>query len=132
PMIDAKQVGLEGHSRYGKAVAVAMDYDPRFAIAFISSSGEAGVKLNRRNAGELVENIASSGEYHWMAGNFMKYAGPNTWNDLPVDAHELIALCAPRPVFISAGDKGDAWVDARGMFMAAVAAGPVYRLMGII
>ena len=128
--VDAKKIGIEGHSRYGKATVVTMAYDPRFAIAFISSSGEGGVKLHRRNAGEIVENVAGSGEYHWMAGNFLKYAGPLTWNDLPVDSHELVALCAPRPVFISAGDKGDGWVDARGMFMAAVAAGPVYRLLG--
>lgn len=128
--VDAKKVGLEGHSRYGKAVAVAMAYDQRFAAVFISSSGEGGIKLHRRNAGEIVENVASSGEYHWMAGNFIKYAGPLTWNDLPVDAHELLALCAPRPVFVSSGNKGDGWVDARGMFMAAVAAGPVYRLLG--
>src|ERR1035437_4872891 len=128
--VDAKKVGIEGHSRYGKATVVTMGYDSRFAIAFISSSGEGGVKLHRRNAGEIVENVASSGEYHWMAGNFIKYAGPLTWNDMPVDAHELIAMCAPRPVFISAGEKGDGWVDARGMFMAAVAAGPVYKLLG--
>lgn len=128
--IDARHVGMEGHSRFGKAAVVAMAYDKRFAVVFISSSGEGGVKLHRRNAGELVENLASSGEYHWMAGNFLKYAGPLTWNDLPVDAHELIALCAPRPVFVSSGEVGDAWVDARGMFMAAVAAGPVYQLLG--
>jgi hypothetical protein len=97
---------------------------------FISSSGEGGVKLHRRNYGEIVENLAGSGEYHWMAGNFIKYGGPLNWNDLPVDAHELIALCAPRPVFISSGDVGDAWVDAKGMFMAGVAAGPVYKLLG--
>jgi hypothetical protein len=101
--VDAKQVGIEGLSRYGKAALVTMAYDQRFAIGFIGSSGEGGAKLHRRNFGELVENVASSGEYHWMAGNFIKYAGPLTWNDLPVDAHELIALCAPRPVFISAG-----------------------------
>lgn len=128
--VDAKKVGIEGHSRYGKAALVTMAYDNRFAIAFVSSSGEGGAKLHRRNAGELVENVASSGEYHWMAGNFIKYAGPLTPNDLPVDSHELIALCAPRPVFISSGEKGDSWVDARGMFMAAVGAGPVYRLLG--
>ena len=128
--VDAKKIGIEGHSRYGKATVVTMAYDRRFAIAFISSSGEGGVKLHRRNAGEIVENVAGSGEYHWMAGNFLKYAGPLTWNDLPVDSHELVALCAPRPVFISAGEKGDGWVDARGMFMAAVAAGPVYKLLG--
>jgi hypothetical protein len=128
--VDAKKIGLEGHSRFGKATAVTMAYDPRFAIAFISSSGEGGVKLHRRNAGEIVENVAGSGEYHWMAGNFIKYAGSLNWNDLPVDAHELIALCAPRPVFISSGYKGDEWTDPKGMFLAAAAAGPVYRLLG--
>ncbi len=129
--VDAKQVGIEGHSRYGKAALVAMAYDPRFAIAYVSSSGEGGAKLHRRNFGEIVENVAGTGEYHWMAGNFLKYAGPLHWNDLPVDSHELIALCAPRPVFIGGGaTKGDGWVDAKGMFLAAVGAGPVYRLLG--
>jgi len=129
--VDARQVGLEGHSRYGKATIVAMAYDQRFAIAFVSSSGEGGVKLHRRNWGEIVENVAGTGEYHWMAGNFIKYAGPLNWNDLPVDSHELVALCAPRPVFISAGaTNGDGWVDAKGMFLAAVGAGPVYKLLG--
>jgi len=129
--VDAKQVGIEGLSRYGKAAIVAMAYDQRFAIGFIGSSGEGGVKLHRRNYGEIVENVAGAGEYHWMAGNFIKYAGPLNWNDLPVDSHELVALCAPRPVFISAGGfKGDAWVDAKGMFLAAAGAGPVYRLLG--
>ena len=129
PAIDAKRIGIEGHSRYGKAALVTMAYDPRFAIGFISSSGAAGAKLHRRNAGEIVENVAASGEYHWMAVNYMKYAGPLTWDDLPVDAHELIALVAPRPLFISSGNRGDAWVDVRGMFMATVAAGPVYELL---
>jgi hypothetical protein len=129
--VNSKQVGIEGHSRYGKAALVAMAYDPRFAIAFVSSSGEGGAKLHRRNWGEIVENVAGAGEYHWMAGNFIKYAGPLTWNDLPVDSHELVALCAPRPVFISAGaTNGDGWVDAKGMFLAAAAAGPVYKLLG--
>ena len=128
--INAKAAGIAGHSRYGKAALVAMAYDQRFAIGYISSSGEAGAKLFRRNFGEQEGNIAGTGEYHWMAGNFMKYAGPLTVADMPVDAHELIALCAPRPVFIGAGDKGDEWVDPKGMFMAAVAAGPVYRLLG--
>jgi hypothetical protein len=133
--VDAKQVGIEGLSRYGKAALVAMAYDQRFAIGFIGSSGEGGAKLHRRNFGELVENLAGSGAYHWMAGNFLKYAGPLTWEDLPVDAHELIALCAPRPIFISYGaSEGPGaegkWVDQRGSFMAAVAAGPVYQLLG--
>ena len=130
--VDAKRVGIEGLSRYGKAAIVAMAYDERFAIGFIGSSGAGGVKLHRRNFGELVENVASSGEYHWMAGNYLKYAGPLTWNDLPVDSHELVALCAPRPVFISVGSQQveGGWVDAKGMFLAGVAAGPVYRLLG--
>jgi hypothetical protein len=128
--VDAKKIGIEGHSRYGKAALVAMAYDPRFAITYVSSSGEGGAKLHRRNWGEIIENVAGSSEYHWMAGNFMKYAGPLTWNDLPVDSHQLVALCAPRPVFIGAGDKGDYWVDAKGMFMAGAAAGEVYELLG--
>jgi hypothetical protein len=120
--VDAKRVGIEGHSRYGKAVALTMAYDSRFAIAFVSSSGEGGVKIHRRNWGELVENVAAPNEYHWMAGNFLKYAGPLNWNDMPVDSHELVALCAPRPVFISGGaTNGDGWVDAKGMFLAAQA-----------
>jgi hypothetical protein len=66
-----------------------------------------------------------------MAGNFLKYAGPLNWNDMPVDSHELIAMCAPRPVFIGGGTiEGDGWADPRGMFVAAVAAGPVYKLLG--
>jgi hypothetical protein len=130
--VDARQVGIEGLSRYGKATLVAMAYEPRFAIAFVGSSGEGGAKLSRRTFGEQVENIASASEYHWMAGNFLKYAGPLTRDDLPVDAHELIALCAPRPVFISSGSQEveGGWVDTRGMFLAAVGAGPVYRLLG--
>ena len=129
--VDARHVGIEGHSRYGKASLVTMAYDPRFAIGYISSSGAGGAALYRRNFGERIGNVAGTGEYHWMAGNFLKYAGPLTPNDLPVDSHELIALAAPRPVFIGAGaTQGDGWVDARGMFLATVGAGPVYRLLG--
>jgi hypothetical protein len=130
--VDARKVGIEGLSRYGKAAAVTMAYDSRFAIAFIGSSGAGGAKILRRNFGEQVENLASSGEYHWFAGNFIKYAGPVTVNDLPVDAHELVALCAPRPVFISSGSQQveGGWVDAKGMFLGGVNAGPVYKLLG--
>ncbi len=133
--VDAKHVGLEGHSRWGKATAVAMAYDQRFAMACVSSSGEGGTKINRRDYGEVVENAAWWEAYHWYAGNFVKYGGPLTAKDLPVDGHELIALCAPRPVFIGAGSTaggaaGDGFADPRGMFMAAVGAGPVYRLLG--
>jgi hypothetical protein len=130
--VDAKQVGIEGLSRYGKAALVAMAYEPRLAIGFIGSSGEGGAKILRRNFGEQVENVASTSEYHWMAGNCLKYAGPLTPGDLPVDAHELIALCAPRPLFISSGSLQveGGWIDAKGMFLGAVGAGPVYRLLG--
>jgi hypothetical protein len=133
--VDAQRVGISGLSRYGKAALVAMAYEPRFAIALIGSSGEGGAKLHRRNFGEQVENLTGSGEYHWMAGAFLKYGGPLAPCDLPVDAHELIALCAPRPVFISYGASSGrgaegTWVDQKGSFMAAVAAGPAYRLLG--
>ncbi|OSZ77035.1 hypothetical protein CAP36_11450 [Chitinophagaceae bacterium IBVUCB2] len=131
--IDAKQIGIEGLSRYGKAAIVAMAYEPRIAIGFIGSSGAGGVKILRRIYGEQVENLASSGEYHWFAGNFIKYAAdPLTQNDLPVEAHQLVALCAPRPVFISSGSPNveGRWVDAKGMFLGGVHAGPVYKLLG--
>ncbi|MBZ5582454.1 MAG: acetylxylan esterase, partial [Acidobacteriia bacterium] len=135
--VDARHVALEGHSRYGKATIVAMAYDRRFWTAYVSSSGEGGAKLHRRNWGEIIENVAGNNEYHWMAGNFLKYAGPLHWGDLPVDSHELVALCAPRPVFLSAGKGGydaepggDSWVDAKGTFLAGAGAGPVYKLLG--
>jgi hypothetical protein len=137
--VDAQRVGIEGVSRYGKAALVAMAFDPRFAVVLVGSSGEGGAKLHRRNFGEAVENLTASGEYHWMAGNFLKYGAEDATfgrmdaGDLPVDAHELIALCAPRPVFISYGipERGDAlWLDQQGSFMAAVAAQPVFRLLG--
>ncbi len=132
PDIDEKRTAIEGLSRYGKAALVAMAYEPRISIGFIGSSGAGGAKILRRVFGEQVENLASSGEYHWFAPNFIKYAGPLTALDLPVDAHELIALCAPRPVFISAGspDVEGQWIDAKGMFLAGVHAGPVYELLG--
>jgi hypothetical protein len=137
--VNAKQVGIEGVSRYGKAALVTMAFDQRFAVVLIGSSGEGGAKLHRRNWGEAVENLTGTGEYHWMAGNFLKYGaseasfGSKTPGDLPVDAHELLALCAPRLTFVSYGvpEKGDAkWLDHQGSFMAAVAAEPVFRLLG--
>jgi hypothetical protein len=137
--VDATRVAIQGHSRYGKAALVTMALDERFATGYISSSGAGGAKLHRRKFGEVVENVASITEYHWMAGNYLKYAG--NWDALPVDSHQLIALCAPRPVFLSAGrgadvspdgtvQINDAWVDAKGSFLAAVGAAPVYRLLG--
>jgi (4-O-methyl)-D-glucuronate---lignin esterase len=129
--VDAKQVGIEGHSRYGKTALVTMAYDSRFVIAYISSSGAGGAELYRRNFGEQIGNLAGAGEYHWFDGNFIKYAGPLTPNDLPVDSHELIAMCAPRPVFVGGGaTQGDGWADSKGTFLAEVGAGPVYRLLG--
>jgi hypothetical protein len=130
--VNAKQVIIEGLSRYGKAAVVTMAYDSRFAIAFVGSSGAGGTKILRRVFGEQVENLASSGGYHWFAGNFLKYAGPLSANDLPVDAHELVALCAPRPVFISTGsfEVEGGWVDAKGMFLGGAYASPVYELLG--
>jgi hypothetical protein len=139
PAVDAKKVGIEGVSRYGKAALVTMAFESRFAMALVGSSGEGGAKLHRRNFGEAVENLTGSGEYHWMAGNFLKYGaaestfGSKNAGDLPVDAHMLIALCAPRLTFISYGvpECGDAnWLDQQGSYMATVAAGPVFRLLG--
>ena len=136
--VDAKKVGIEGVSRYGKAALVTMAFDTRFALVLVGSSGEGGAKLHRRNFGEAVENLTGSGEYHWMAGNFLKYGaeeadfGSKNAGDIPVDAHQLIALCAPRLTFISYGvpEKGDAnWLDQKGSFMAAIASGPVFRLL---
>jgi hypothetical protein len=137
--IDAKRVGIEGVSRYGKAALITMAYDTRFVVVLVGSSGEGGAKLHRRNWGEAVESLTGSGEYHWMAGNFLKYGaseatfGSKTAGDIPVDAHELIALCAPRLTFVSYGvpEKGDAkWLDHQGSFMAAIAAQRVFRLLG--
>jgi len=132
PDVDESRVGIEGLSRYGKAAIVALAYEPRIAIGLIGSSGAGGAKILRRVFGEQVENLASSGGYHWFTPNFIKYAGPLTALDLPVDAHELIALCAPRPVFISVGAPNveGQWIDAKGMFLAGVHAGPVYELLG--
>jgi lysophospholipase L1-like esterase len=139
PAVDARRVGIEGVSRYGKAALVTMAFEPRFAVVLVGSSGEGGTKPHRRNFGELVENLTGSGQYHWMAGSFLKYGaaassfGSRNAGDIPVDAHELIALCAPRPTFISYGipEKGDAnWLDQEGSYRAAVAAGPVFRLLG--
>jgi hypothetical protein len=138
PAIDAKHVGIEGVSRYGKAALVTMAFDQRFAIVLVGSSGKGGATLLRRNWGEAVENLTGGG-YYWMAGNFMKYGasdatfGSMNPGDLPVDANELIALCAPRLTFISYGipEKGDAkWLDHEGSFMATVDASRVFVLLG--
>jgi hypothetical protein len=126
PAVDARRVALIGHSRLGKTVLWTGAQDPRFALVFSSCAGEMGSALARRDFGETVDDMAAN--FPWQfAGNFQKYSGH--WNDLPVDAHTLIALNAPRPVFITGGTQ-DQWADPRGEFLAAVAAGPVYRLLG--
>src|SRR5215813_11871323 len=109
PTVDAKKVGIEGVSRYGKAALVTLAFEPRFAVGLIGSSGKGGATLNRRVWGEAVESLTGSGEYHWMCGNYLKYGteessfGKKNGCDLSVDAHELIALCAPRLTFVSYG-----------------------------
>lgn len=139
PSVNASQVGIEGVSRYGKAALVTMAFDERFACGLIGSSGKGGATLHRRNYGESVENLAGTGAYHWMAGNYLQYAASESSNgemnasQLPVDSHQLIALCAPRLVFISYGipEEGDAhWLDHQGSYMSAVAAQSVYRVLG--
>ncbi|MCA9262128.1 MAG: hypothetical protein KDA61_23080, partial [Planctomycetales bacterium] len=139
PEVDSGRVGIAGVSRYGKAALVAMAFDERIAMGLIASSGVGGTALYRRNFGESLENLAGTGAYHWMAGNYLKYSaaesqfGPRTADDLPVDSHMTIALCAPRLVFVSHGvpERGDAhWLDHQGSFMAAVAAQKVFRLLG--
>jgi hypothetical protein len=138
PAVDAKHVGIDGVSRYGKAALVTMAFDPRFNSALVGSSGKGGATLLRRDFGEAVESL-TGGEYYWMAGNFMKYGasdatfGSKNPGDIPVDSNELIALCAPRLTFISYGvpEKGDAkWLDQKGSWMATTMASPVWRLLG--
>lgn len=137
--VDRNKVGVFGHSRGGKGALIALVDDPRFAIGFISSSGAGGANLYRRNYGELSENLCAPNEFHWMAGNFLKYCAVGyTIDELPVDSHEFIALVAPRAIFIGGGDlimepgmiPGDAWQDAKGMFMAAAAASPAWEFYG--
>jgi lysophospholipase L1-like esterase len=140
PAVDAGHVGIEGVSRYGKAALVTLAFEDRFAVGLIGSSGEGGVSPYRRNFGEMVENLTGGGEYHWMAGNFLKYGaaeasfGSMNAGDLPVDSHFLIALAAPRATFISYGvpERGDAlWLDQKGSYMATVAASRVFGLLGV-
>lgn len=126
PRIDRRRIAIEGAGRYGKAALVAMAYDQRFSLALIGSSGAGGAGLLRRTSGETIERLAGPGEYHWFAPNFLRYAGPRTAADLPVDAHSLIALAAPRPLFIGEGSA-----DPRGSWQAARAASGVYRLLGV-
>jgi len=124
--VDRAHVALFGHSRLGKTALWASALDERIAAVYASCSGEMGAALSRRDWGETVDDMTQNFPY-WFAGNFQKWAG--RWNEMPVDAHMLIALSAPRPVFITGGTK-DQWADPVGEFKAEVAAGPVYRLLG--
>jgi len=144
PLVDAEQVAIAGHSRYGKATIVALVYEPRILSGYVSSSGEGGAKLWRHLVGQDVESLANVGEYYWMAGNFIRYGGPLTVDDLPIDQHQFIALVAPRPIFISGGEyiEGNGvpgtnsrysfenWQDTPGAFMAAAGASPAWSLLG--
>jgi hypothetical protein len=138
--VDAKHVGIEGVSRYGKAALVTMAFEDRFALVLVGSSGKGGATLHRRNFGEAVESLTATGEYHWMAGNYLKYgaseakSGVGNAGQMPVDSHSLLAMCAPRFTFVSYGipEKGDAnWLDQKGSYMATVAAGEVFKLLGV-
>jgi hypothetical protein len=124
--VDGKKIALFGHSRLGKTALWASALDERIAAVFSSCSGEMGAALARRDWGETVDDMAQNFSYQF-AGNFQKW--PGRWNEMPVDAHMLIALSAPRPVFVTGGTQ-DQWADPVGEFLAQVAAGPVYRLLG--
>ena len=124
--IDAKRIAVFGHSRLGKTVLWASALDPRIAVTFSSCAGEMGSALARRDWGETVDDMAQN--FPWQfAGNFQKWVG--RWNDMPADAHMLVALSAPRGVFVTGGTT-DQWADPVGEFLSLVAAGPVYKLLG--
>jgi hypothetical protein len=159
--VDADRIGVQGHSRYGKATIVAAAYDPRIKAAYTSSSGALGARMNRRHWGQDLEvegdypnNESESLEYHWMAGNYFKWMGPlvddpgypgvglvkdgahGTYKPrrlelMSVDGHSVVALAAPRVVFITGGNADDAWADPRGMYLAGAHASEVYELVGV-
>ncbi len=126
--VDAKRVAIMGVSRLGKTVMWAGAHDPRFAMVIASCSGEGGAALSRRNYGETIAHLTAPTRYPYQfAANYGKWG--DRVNEFPVDAHMLVALIAPRPVLLQTGDK-DGWSDPKGEFLAAVAAGPVFKLLG--
>ena len=126
--VDAKRVAIYGVSRLGKTVMWAGAHDTRFAAVIASCSGEGGAALSRRNFGETVAHLTAPTRYPYQfAANYAKYA--QHVDQMPVDANMLVALIAPRPLLLQTGDQ-DFWSDPKGEFLAAVAAGPVYKLLG--
>jgi hypothetical protein len=124
--VDAKRVAVMGVSRLGKTVLWAGAHDTRFAMVIASCSGEGGASLSRRNYGETIKHLNTNFGYQF-SGNYQKFG--DHVDQLPVDAHMLLTLIAPRPVYLQTGDE-DKWSDPKGEFLAAVAAEPVYRLLG--
>ena len=124
--VDSKRVAIMGHSRLGKTVLWAGAIDTRFAMVISSCSGEGGASLYRRRYGETIAHLLGAFP-HWFSASFQEFA--DHADRLPVDAHELIALNAPRPVYITGGEE-DRWADPKGEFLACVAAGRVFRLLG--